>query len=58
MNEYEGMLQKLEAECRQHIGIEQLLKNCAETTQEKLDVAEKDIKMLNGKIEEQVNLIG
>jgi len=35
-----------------------LLKNCAETTQEKLDVAEKDIKMLNGKIEEQVNLIG
>lgn len=31
MNEYEGMLQNLEAECRQHIRIEQQLKICAET---------------------------
>lgn len=40
-SDYEGMLQKLEAEVRQHIRIEQQLKLYVESTQAKLDELEK-----------------
>jgi hypothetical protein len=40
-SDYEGMLQKLEAEVRQHIRIEQQLKLYVESTQAKLDDLEK-----------------
>ncbi|EAR85473.3 hypothetical protein TTHERM_00442230 (macronuclear) [Tetrahymena thermophila SB210] len=52
MNEYEGMLQKMEAECRNHIRIEQQLKIYAETAQERLEFVERDLEVLEKQNEE------
>ena len=51
--EYENMIQKLEEECRNHVGIEQQLKLSIDNMQEKLDESEINNEKLKTEVKDQ-----